>query len=109
MKTVLITGATGLVGQEIVAACHQLDWKVHYLTTRRDCIENKSNYKGFYWNPSEGVLDTECFANVDTIVNLAGSSIAKRWTQTYKQTILNSRVKALEVLLAHLKKQRTSD
>ena len=30
---VLITGATGLIGQEIVKLCHEKDIKVNYLTT----------------------------------------------------------------------------
>ena len=49
--TVLITGATGLIGQEIVKQCHAEGIKVHYLTTSNSKLGTENNYKGFYWNP----------------------------------------------------------
>ena len=98
MKHVLITGATGLVGQEIVKQCLTQNIHVNYLSTSKLKLENKPNYKGFYWNPSSGEIDINCFTEVDAIINLAGSTIAKRWTSTYKQKILSSRVNALQLL-----------
>ena len=44
---VLITGATGLIGGEIVKLCHEKDIKVHYLTTSKSKIIQEDNYKGF--------------------------------------------------------------
>lgn len=95
---VLITGATGLVGSEIVKECHAQNIDVHYLTTSKNKIENKENYKGFYWNPSVYEIDTDCFQGVDAIINLAGASISKRWTKEYKQEVLDSRLQSLELL-----------
>jgi len=43
MKTVLITGATGLIGQEIVRFCHEKKWTVHYLTTSKNKLSHKEN------------------------------------------------------------------
>ena len=45
---VLITGATGLIGNEIVKHCHKNDIKVNYLTTSKSKIEHSDNYNGFY-------------------------------------------------------------
>ncbi len=59
---------------------------------------SKENYKGFYWNPSTGEIDRECFKGVTAIINLAGASISSRWTKKYKAEILNSRIKSLHTL-----------
>ncbi len=100
---ILITGATGLIGQEIVKLCHEKDIQVHYLTTSKSKIENLDNYKGFYWNPKEERIDTQCFKGVDAIIHLAGATVAKRWTPAYKKTIINSRKNTTELLINSLK------
>lgn len=97
-NTVLITGATGLVGKALVKKCLQNGFNVHYLTTRKSKIKLQENYKGFYWNPQLEIIDISCFEGVNIIINLAGSSIAQRWTKAYKSLILSSRKKALELL-----------
>lgn len=97
-KTVLITGATGLIGQEIVKLCHEKGYKVHYLTTSKSKLENEVNYKGFYWNPDANEIDEDCFKGVDCIINLVGASISKRWTPSYKKIILESRTKTAALL-----------
>ena len=97
-NTVLITGATGLVGKALVKKCLQNGFNVHYLTTRKSKIKLQENYKGFYWNPQLEIIDVSCFEGVNIIINLAGSSIAQRWTKAYKSLILSSRKKALELL-----------
>lgn len=102
--TVLITGATGLIGSEIVSQCHKQNITVHYLTTSKDKLRNENNYKGYFWNPEEMAIDTECFKNVDTIINLAGASISKRWTTSYKKVILESRLQSLQLLKDSLSK-----
>ncbi|MFC0605323.1 TIGR01777 family oxidoreductase [Winogradskyella pulchriflava] len=97
-KTVLITGATGLIGQEIVKQCHAEGINVHYLTTSKSKISTTSNYKGFYWNPNTNEIDHTCFKDVTSIINLVGASIAKRWTKAYKKEVIESRTKTAELL-----------
>jgi len=108
MQRILITGATGLVGQEIVKQCHEQNIAVNYLSTSKSKLENKSNYKGFYWNPSSGEIDVNCFKDVDLIINLAGASIAQRWTKSYKEEILKSRVEALQLLYKTIETENIS-
>ncbi len=95
---ILITGATGLVGSEIVKLCEEKKYFVHYLTTSKDKIKNTSNKKGFYWNPKTQEIDKECIDGVDAIINLAGASISKRWTDRQKEIILNSRINTVKLL-----------
>jgi hypothetical protein len=96
--TVLITGATGLIGQEIVKLCHAQEITVHYLTTSKSKLSTEANYKGFYWNPNTNEIDHNCFNGVSAIINLVGASISKRWTDKYKKEILNSRTKTAQLL-----------
>ncbi|NCO64021.1 MAG: TIGR01777 family protein [Flavobacteriales bacterium] len=100
---VLITGATGLIGKEIVRLCHKQAMDVHYLTTSKSKISNQQNYKGFYWNPKNNEIDIQSFENVDTIFHLAGATVSKRWTSSYKQEILSSRLEATQTLVNALK------
>ena len=88
---VLITGATGLIGSRIVELCHEGGIDVHYLTTSKEKLENKANYKGFYWNPDNDEIDEKAFVGVSSIINLVGATISKRWTTNYKKVILESR------------------
>lgn len=95
---ILITGATGLVGKEIISQCHDKGYEVNFLTTSKDKLVSKSNLQGFYWNPSKNEIDIRCFDGVFAIINLAGASISKRWTSSYKKRILKSRVDSLDTL-----------
>ncbi|MUU78088.1 TIGR01777 family oxidoreductase [Winogradskyella endarachnes] len=96
--TVLITGATGLIGQEIVKKCHAKGIDVHYLTTSKSKLSSANNYKGFYWNPNNSEIDHKCFEGVSAIINMVGASISKRWTEDYKKQILESRTKTAQLL-----------
>ena len=101
--TVLITGATGLIGQEIVKQCHAQGINVHYLTTSKSKLSTEANYKGFYWNPDKNEIDHNCFKDVSAIINLVGASISKRWTDAYKKEILESRTKTAQLLQETIK------
>ena len=95
---VLITGATGLVGKELVKQCLDQKIQVHYLTTSKQKINSQNFYQGFYWNPIQNEIDVNCFEDVDVIINLAGASISKRWTNAYKEEVLQSRIQSLKLL-----------
>lgn len=100
---VLITGATGLVGNELVSLLLQNGISIHYLSTSKKKIENEPNYKGFFWNPEQGLIDENCLMGVDAIIHLAGATISKRWTNAYKQEIIESRIVSSSLLFKALK------
>ncbi len=95
---ILIAGATGLIGTELSKQCIALGMTVHYLTTSEEKIKNDANYKGFLWNPKTGSIDKKAFYEVTTIVNLAGASVSKRWTPSYKKKIMQSRLQTAGLL-----------
>ncbi|KAB7531361.1 TIGR01777 family protein [Flagellimonas olearia] len=105
---VLITGATGLIGGAIVKVLQSKGITVNYLTTQKRKIEQSEDYRGFYWNPSKGELDMACFDGVDAIINLAGASIAKRWTPIHKKKVLSSRINSLQTLYRAMEKLDSS-
>lgn len=100
---VLITGATGLVGTELVSLLLKNGISINYLTTSKDKIQEEPNYKGFYWKPESGEIDEHCLEEVDAIIHLAGASISERWTESYKREIINSRVQSTATLYTLLK------
>ena len=102
--SILITGATGLVGKALTKRLQDAGETIHYLTTSPDKIENKPNYKGFLWNPKKKELDPASLHRVTCIIHLAGASIAKRWTSSYKKTLIESRVVTAQLLYETLKK-----
>ena len=100
---ILITGATGLIGTQLVKLLIENGHTIHYLTTSKNKIQDQPNYFGYYWNPENGIIDENSLIGVDVIVHLAGANIAKRWTNAYKQEIVESRKLSSELLFDVLK------
>lgn len=87
-----------MVGSHLTKMCRENGIAVNYLTTGKDKIQKQEDYKGFYWNPEKGELDGESLKDVDAIIHLAGASLAKRWTDSYKKEIVDSRVDSAGLL-----------
>lgn len=100
---ILITGATGLIGRELVSQCLDDGISVHYLTTSKKKLEDRPHYKGFYWDPKHDEIDVSAFEGVTAIIHLAGATVAKRWTRTYKEEIMESRTIPAQRLFNSLK------
>ncbi len=101
---ILVTGATGLIGREIVELSNKQGISVNYLTTNRDKIVSNENFQGFYWNPTTKEIDIKCFEGVTGIINLAGANIFNKWTSNYKNQILSSRLNSIKTLTQALGK-----
>jgi hypothetical protein len=101
-KTVLITGASGLIGKPLTELLIKKGYTVNQLS--RDLSKINAGAKGFKWNLSNMEIDTTCLKDVDIIINLAGEGIAdKVWTQKRKEQIIRSRTGALKLLYDTLK------
>lgn len=90
--TIAVTGASGLVGTQLVAWLRALGQRVILLVRREGSLRPDQRH----WNPSRpeaGLLD-----GVDVVVHLAGASIAGRFTPAHKAAIRNSRVTPTRLL-----------
>lgn len=100
-KNILIAGATGLIGKQLVSQLLEKGHQVSILT--RKPIQ-KNEVKVFYWDVEDQKIDHTAFEGIDTVINLTGEGIAdKRWTTERKQQIINSRVKSAQLLFRAIK------
>lgn len=100
---ILISGASGLVGQALIPDLQQFGHQVRVLTTRKDTAAFSNNVSAHYWNPEKGIFDPSVLDDIDIIISLAGAKIAQRWTTAAKKSILNSRVLGTRLLVDALK------
>jgi len=101
----LITGGTGLVGSSLINLLIENGHSVNVLS-RKKIISNKTNLAFFLWNPSKQFIDRSCVIGVDTIINLAGSSVLSVWSKSVKNNILQSRIDSLQTIYNLLKNNK---
>ncbi|HEU5159920.1 MAG TPA: TIGR01777 family oxidoreductase [Streptosporangiaceae bacterium] len=84
---IAITGASGLVGRALVASLRADGHEVVRLVRREPTGADEAR-----WDPF-GAIDAKALEGVDAVVNLAGAGIGdRRWTESYKRQIRDSRV-----------------
>jgi hypothetical protein len=85
-----ITGASGLIGGALISVLRADDHEVLQLVRRtpRTAEEHR-------WDPQHHRIDPALLADVDAVVNLAGTPIRPRpFTRSYKERLVNSRLDA---------------
>lgn len=93
-QTVVIAGASGMIGTELT---RQLEAAGHLVIrlVRRPTHHPKERQ----WDPEVGWLNVKTVDTADVIVNLSGASISRLpWTLPYKKQILASRVQATNTI-----------
>ena len=103
MKSILITGGTGLIGKSLIQSITGEGFIIYVLTRSMARSENNIHY--INWDPNNGKLDLSIIPRINYVINLAGASIdGSRWTDSYKKKILDSRVNSTKLLFDHIKK-----
>ncbi len=100
-KNILVAGATGLIGKQLISKLVTQGYQVSILA--RKPISQK-DVKVFLWDVYEQTIDNDALNGVDTIINLTGEGISdKPWTPKRKQQIIDSRTKAAELIFKAIK------
>ncbi|HRP90460.1 MAG TPA: TIGR01777 family oxidoreductase [Edaphocola sp.] len=106
MKKILIAGGTGFIGKSLIEFLLQNGFCLHVLT-RQMITPSAENVHYYYWNIEKGIIDEDCFKDVEIIINLTGSNIAaKRWTKQRKRDIVDSRINAINLLFEKVKQNK---
>ncbi|MDP6867270.1 MAG: TIGR01777 family oxidoreductase [Acidimicrobiales bacterium] len=95
MRTVAVTGASGLIGTALTAALEERGDQVIPVGRRPPT-------GGVAWDPVARRIDGAALEGVDAVVHLAGERIDGRWTASKKTRILHSRVEGTELLVRTL-------
>ncbi len=100
---IVITGSSGLIGKYLVEVLKQQNHTIIPLVHE----SNKRNTKkDFVWNIFSKKMDIKAFENVDCVIHLAGSSIAKKWSKSHKDSIYSSRIDGTNLLFEMFKKHQ---
>ena len=83
---IVISGASGLIGTQLVEQLQQHGHEVIRLVRRA------AGTGEIMWDPTSGVLSASALEGTDAVIHLSGAGIGdKRWTTSYKREILESR------------------
>ena len=96
---VLISGASGLIGTELVRQLRELGHEPLRLVRRPARSSDEVE-----WNPSAGQLSVELMSTVDAVVNLAGATTGRiPWTSKYKKELIASRLDSTRTIVNAIK------
>ena len=103
MKKILISGATGLVGQKLARKLFERGYKVEILVRSKP---QDSDFRSYEWNYKKNFLEEGALDNTYVFIHLAGASISKRWTKSYKDEVCKSRVDSAQFIYEEMKKRK---
>ena len=99
---VLITGASGLIGQALQRSFQEKGYEM-LLASRAEPKDENS----IYWDAVDGFAEPERLEGIDAVVHLAGESISGlRWTDEKKKAIRDSRVQGTRSVVGAISKLR---
>ena len=97
MKTILVTGGSGMIGRRLSELLIEKGYKVIWLSRERYV---KAIFPRYRWDYRKGEIDSEALEQADIIIHLSGTNLGEgSWTRLKKQTIVESRVLTARLLL----------
>lgn len=103
---ILITGGSGLIGQELSKKLLQKGYEVAVLSRNK---KPDAGIKTYQWDPLNNKIEKEAIETAGYIIHLAGANLSgERWTEKRKQIIVESRVKAADLLFEKLMESKNT-
>ena len=96
MKTILITGGTGLIGRYLSEKLQERGYCVMILSRTS---KTHIGIKTYAWDLDKQELEKEAIELADCIIHLAGANLGeKKWTAQRKKLIMDSRVNSSQLI-----------
>ncbi len=109
MKTVIITGGTGLIGKQLSTLLIKKGYSVIVFSHSQQSSNGQNSPLIAHWNIATGEIDKDAIARADYIIHLAGAGVAdKRWTKERKKEIVESRTKSCALLVKALQETQNN-
>jgi uncharacterized protein (TIGR01777 family) len=106
METVLMTGASGLIGTHLTPLLQQKGYRVIHLNRS---ISKGSTVATYLWDVHKQLIDERAVKEADYIIHLAGAGIAdKNWTGERKKEIIDSRTEGIHLLSKTIQQTNTT-
>lgn len=98
---ITITGGTGFIGSNLIDFLLAKKHQVRLIgRSARTGVTREAQF--FLWNTLKGEIPKESLENADSVVHLAGESVAQRWTSESRRKIRDSRVLGTRALVGAL-------
>ena len=95
-RKILIAGGSGWLGTHLTKLLLKRDYQVAWLSRNAKLVPRVARYQ---WDPENGTIDNDAFANTDVLINLSGQSLAtRRWSAKRKKELYDSRIKSSSLL-----------
>ncbi|MFN8207664.1 MAG: TIGR01777 family oxidoreductase [Bacteroidales bacterium] len=105
VETVLITGGTGLIGQQLAKLLREKGYRVLLLGRTPDHLADPPVYQ---WDYRKRFLEEEAISQTHYIIHLAGAGIGdKQWTAVRKKEIIESRTLTTKLLFDTVSRLKT--
>ena len=101
MKKILLSGATGLVGKKLSRKLYERGYQVEILVRNK---KEKTNFKSYLWDYKNHFIEDGALDNTYIFIHLAGATISKRWTDSYKEEIYHSRIDSAQFIYEEMQK-----
>jgi len=103
-KKILVTGGSGMIGHRLTTLLMQRGYEVFHLLRSKKI---GSYIKTFIWDPKKKVIEKNALLDADVIIHLAGAGVAeKRWSESHKREILQSRTQSTRLLHETLQREK---
>lgn len=106
---IILSGGTGFIGSALLKQLAEATHRVVLLTRNPDTAKGvaRDSVEVERWDVRSAGPWAERMNGADAVINLAGEPIAKRWTETQKARIINSRIDATKAIIEAIASARS--